>query len=343
LRLSKKAYEGEIITLDLLYYAVGDQVERYAFQGSDAHISIYIPDASLALEEDANALPLEKELYGDYDFGQGYYGSTYEITDITGDASSYLNFQNSSLVVTRPSEEDGDQVGIITIRVSLDEEESITKQIEVIVKAQGSTTIDMSYYDQAVGLTGDDLFYELHDIISTNTNTMSYDDAKFILEESDRDPNNPNNVILVYTRESVKGQWDYPNWNREHVWPQSKLDGAPKADAHNLKPADVQENSRRGNLPFGYNSSSGVYEPHDDVKGDIARIIFYMATIYTQLSINSATIEELSEINHIDIERATELIELRPFSAIKELNKIRGIGPARVADIVEQNLACIGG
>jgi endonuclease I len=33
-------------------------------------------------------------------------------------------------------------------------------------------------------------------------------------------------------------------------------------------------------------SGSGVYEPHDDVKGDVARIVFYMATMYSNLNIN---------------------------------------------------------
>jgi len=285
-------YEGEIITLNLLYYAEGDDVPRFAFQGSSAHISVYMPDQSVAVVEDAESLPKDKTLYDDFDFGQGFYGSTYEITNISGDAIFFIDYIGSKLIITKPTEAEGDQTGTVTIKVSLGTETPITKTINIIVKASGSTTIDMTYYESAIGLTGDDLFYELNNIINQNVGSMSYDYAKTILEESDRDPNNPNNVILVYTRESVKGQWDYPNWNREHVWPQSKLMGAAKGDAHNLKPSDVQENSRRGNLPFGY-ASSGVYEPHDDAKGDIARIVFYMATMNTQLTINASTIGDL--------------------------------------------------
>ncbi|MDA3932179.1 MAG: endonuclease [Tenericutes bacterium] len=288
-----ESYAGEMITVDLLYYAVGDEVERFAFQGSSSHISVFIPDESEALLEDANVLPTEKLLFGNHDFGQGYYGSTYEITNISGDASSFVTYNGSYLNVLKPSEAEGDQTGVVTIQVSLGSEEPIIKTIDIIVKAEGSSTVDMAYYQTAAGLTGNDLFNELNAIISQGTGTMSYDYAKVILEESDRDPNNPSNVILVYTRESVKGAWDYPNWNREHVWPQSKLEGAPKGDSHNLKPSDVQENSSRGNLPFGYMTGSGVYEPHDEVKGDIARIIFYMATMYTQLNINSSTIGDL--------------------------------------------------
>jgi len=288
-----ESYVGEMITVDLLYYAVGDEVERFAFQGSSAHISVFIPDESDALQEDADLLPTEKLLFGNHDFGQGFYGSLYEVTNVSGDASSFVTYNGSYLNVLTPSESEGDQIGLVTIQVSLGNEDPIIKTVEIIVKAEGSSTVDMDYYSSAAGLTGDNLYYELNSIISQGTGSMSYDYAKTILEESDRDPGNANNVILVYTRESVKGQWDYPNWNREHVWPQSKLNGAPKGDAHNLKPSDVQENSSRGNLPFGYMTGSGVYEPHDEVKGDIARIVFYMATMYTQLDINSGTIGDL--------------------------------------------------
>jgi endonuclease I len=149
------------------------------------------------------------------------------------------------------------------------------------------------YYNAAGGLYGEDLKSSLDMILNTDVNGKSYDDAKYILENSDRDPNNPNNIILVYTRESIKGAWDFPNWNREHVWPQSKLNGAnAKSDIHHLKPSDVQENSNRGNLPFG--TTGSTYEPPDEVKGDIARIVFYMDARYDELTITAGQIGDLS-------------------------------------------------
>ncbi|MGE4571547.1 MAG: endonuclease [Candidatus Izemoplasmatales bacterium] len=290
-----EAYEGEIITLDLLYYAEGDDVPRYAFQGSESHIQVYIPDDSLALQADADLLDSEKTLFNDFDFGIGYYGSTYTIISVSGDVANFVSFNGSIIYVTKPSETEGDQLGSIMISVSLNDEEPILKTINIIVKAEGSSTIDMAYYESVIGLSGDDLLYELNSILNEGFKQLSYDDAKWVLEESDRDPNNPNNVILVYTRESVQGQWNYPNWNREHTWPQSKLHtSGQKADMHNLKPSDVAENSRRGNLPFGYMTGSGVYEPHDDVKGDVARILFYMATMYLDLDIESGILGQMS-------------------------------------------------
>jgi len=289
-----KAYEGEIITVNLLYYAVGDDVERYAFQGSEAHIKVYVPDQTQALANDVSLLPVNQVLYTSHDYGTGYYGSTYEIINITGDASAYVSYQGSYINVTKPEAEIGDLTGQLTMQVSLGELQPVTVTIQITVKAMGSSTIDMTYYQAVDGLSGETLLLALNTIINNGFNQMSYDDAKWVLEESDRDPDNPNNIILVYTRESIKGAWDYPNWNREHTWPQSKLNtSGQKADMHNLKPSDPAENSRRGNLPFGYMTGSGVYEPHDDVKGDVARIVFYMATMYLDLNIESGILGDL--------------------------------------------------
>jgi uncharacterized repeat protein (TIGR02543 family) len=282
-----KAYEGEMVTVDLLYYAVGDEVQRYAFQGNTSHIKLAEISDFEAINKDAQTLPSEKTLFADYDFGQGFYGSSYEVIYISNQLVDYIELEGNNLLVTRPLETESDAFGYITVRVSLNEEVAIDKNIDITVKSVGSGTSDLAYYDSADGLTGWDLYYELNSIINNGFKQLSYDDAKWVLEESDRDPSNPNNVILVYTRESVQGEWNYPNWNREHTWPKSKLTSSgQKADVHNLKPSDVDENSRRGNLPFGYMSGSGVYEPHDDVKGDVARIVFYMATMYSNLNIN---------------------------------------------------------
>lgn len=154
------------------------------------------------------------------------------------------------------------------------------------------------------------MFLELRDIISTYKN-VSYDAARYILNISDMDPNNSNNVILVYNRASVSGTWDNGiTWNREHIWPQSLLDGASVSDLHNLKPADSSINSSRGNKTFE-NSTSGTYGaagsgwyPGDDDRGDIARIVFYMITRYPQLDIETlgtlAMFLEWHELDPVD-------------------------------------------
>jgi endonuclease I len=57
------------------------------------------------------------------------------------------------------------------------------------------------------------------------------------------------------------------------------------ADLHNLKPADPSENSSRSNKYYDYLTSSVAYEPPDEVKGDVARILFYMMIRYEILEL----------------------------------------------------------
>lgn len=61
------------------------------------------------------------------------------------------------------------------------------------------------------------------------------------------------------------------------------------------------------------------------------------------ININTASVVELQEIIHLGPARAKELIDLRPFTSIDELTRIKGIGPSRMEDIKTQNLACVGG
>ncbi len=62
------------------------------------------------------------------------------------------------------------------------------------------------------------------------------------------------------------------------------------------------------------------------------------------LDINTADKEELSQIRHIGEARAEQIIALRqqqPFVSVDDLSRVAGIGPARIADIKEQGLACV--
>jgi competence protein ComEC len=66
-------------------------------------------------------------------------------------------------------------------------------------------------------------------------------------------------------------------------------------------------------------------------------------TIGSCVDVNTATLAELQEIIHIGAARAQALIDSRPFTSIDDLSRISGIGPARIKDIKEQGVACIGG
>lgn len=161
--------------------------------------------------------------------------------------------------------------------------------------------IPEGYYNNAEGLAGDELKAALHNIIKNHTTypyTSSSTDVWDILKESDRDPNNSANVILIYTGQSVNAAQEYNSgsgWSREHVWAKSHGDfgETPPAgtDAHHLRPCDISVNSARGNKDFdngGTQHSEATecytdtdsWEPRPVEKGDVARMMFYMATRY---------------------------------------------------------------
>ena len=153
------------------------------------------------------------------------------------------------------------------------------------------------YYNGTEGKSGDELKAALNGIISDHT-PYSYFFAKEIFKISDADPENADNVIQVYTGFSHDNS-DYGNsgleLNREHVWAKSHgnfADMPPMyGDVHNLKPAAATVNQSKSNLDFDNGGAQhavatecyytdSTWEARDEVKGDIARIIFYMSTRY---------------------------------------------------------------
>ena len=99
------------------------------------------------------------------------------------------------------------------------------------------------------------------------------------------------------------------------MWPQSLgwfSTSDAGADLHHIRPTNPSENSSRGNKKYGTSTSSGYYEPRDEVKGDIARIIFYLmvryqeADIYTFKSVAESK-ELLLEWNTMDPVDAFEM------------------------------------
>ncbi len=159
-----------------------------------------------------------------------------------------------------------------------------------------------SYYENIFQLTGNDLENALHDILKEH-NEFSYSSSKQILKSSDQNPSNTDHINLVYKGGSIPksnfaSNMEADYWNREHVWAKSHGnfqdfgDLGAYSDAHNLKPCDATVNTARGYKDFDNggqahneatecNYTSSTWEPRDEVKGDIARIIFYMHTRYS--------------------------------------------------------------
>ncbi|MCM1310447.1 MAG: endonuclease [Bacteroides sp.] len=112
----------------------------------------------------------------------------------------------------------------------------------------------------------------------------------------------------IYSDEKRKANSGHSNMNIEHAvanswWGKTKNDAYK--DIHHLFPSDAEANSRKSNYPLGetakptwtngvtiigkpINGHSGqggyIYEPSDEYKGDNARVYFYMATRYPDIS-----------------------------------------------------------
>ena len=177
-----------------------------------------------------------------------------------------------------------------------------------------------SYYGNQITSTGLTLKGELITLtINNHTNELTYSEVWNASRVTDEDPNNSNNVLLIYgyddppfdgnvTTDRTRGKFDnggnVGEWNREHVYPRSLGNpnlgsSGPGSDAQMLRPSDVQRNGQRGNQLFAEKSpgqypngesgnANGGWYPGDEWKGDCARIIMYMYLRYGDRCLPSA-------------------------------------------------------
>ncbi|HZL10327.1 MAG TPA: endonuclease [Prolixibacteraceae bacterium] len=189
----------------------------------------------------------------------------------------------------------------------------------------------VGFYNGTEGKAGDKLKQVLHEKINHHVD-FSYYQAKDLINYSDADPDNPNNVILFYSqtsRDASSYGTGAGTINREHVWAKSHgnfsgirpMDG----DALNLRPADAAVNTNRSNLDFDNVQPNGTqdviatdcwynanaYEPGPFTKGQVARILFYMATRYegTDGEIDLELVSKLNNYPEAQFGNLTTLLE----------------------------------
>lgn len=183
-----------------------------------------------------------------------------------------------------------------------------------------TSTAPLGYYSSLEGLSGAALKQALQDIIANPSvvRVHNYDDVWDILKTSDQNPENSNQVWLIYTetpRSKIDLQLGNSNvgkWNREHIYCQSRGGfstgtdyltpfsdgitiwtattgandiGAGVCDAHHIRAVDGQENSSRNNRNYGVDYNGPIATPTTTWKGDVARACFYMAVRYDGLNV----------------------------------------------------------
>lgn len=175
------------------------------------------------------------------------------------------------------------------------------------------------YYNSANGLTGAALKTALSSIITSGHQDKGYSGlwTGYKTTDIDKHYENDGSIMDIYSEKptgtdpykytpgtnqcgtySVEGNC----YNREHIVPQSLFSEASPmvSDIHFIRATDGKVNGMRSNYPFGKvgsatftskngsklgsSSSSGyagtVFEPIDEFKGDVARMIFYFVTRY---------------------------------------------------------------
>jgi endonuclease I len=184
----------------------------------------------------------------------------------------------------------------ITLNVGIHKE---TTQIKGWDEPQ---TSDYGTYYDGIGehLTGSALKSALNSLISATPLYRSYDWERF--EETCELIGTTDQILTLYARSNLTKVTDRNNviggYNREHVYPQSKMSSPATEDNHVIFLEDTRVNTVRsnnrfrdlgktgtqvvdtlGNLTNNY-SSDGYFEPNDDAKGEVARVTMYAEVMY---------------------------------------------------------------
>jgi len=183
----------------------------------------------------------------------------------------------------------------------------------LLFSLQARAVIPTGYYNSTDGLMKVALKTSLYNIIKGHT-SLSYADLWNAFQTTDKRAdgkvwdiysNNTNFIFITNQCGNYSGEGSC--YNREHSFPKSWFGGevAPMyTDLFHLYPSDGYVNGVRSNYPFGnvsnvsYSSNNSysllgtssesgssltVFEPADELKGDMARTYFYMVTRYENL------------------------------------------------------------
>lgn len=171
------------------------------------------------------------------------------------------------------------------------------------------------YYNSLEGKTGTELMKAVKTVGFKNHKTISYGDQTWVaFKKTDvRIVNGRECWWDMYSNNNVAVSSGHPGMNIEHSvanswWGHTKNDAYK--DIVHLNPSDQNANSRKSNYPLGEianvtwdngitfvgkpvsgqgGGNNYVYEPHDDYKGDFARVFMYMFTVYNNISWASNT------------------------------------------------------
>lgn len=197
--------------------------------------------------------------------------------------------------------------------------------------------------------------------LSSNTNNnslvmrMLYDDVSFLFT-GDAEQQAENEIlasgadisaqILQLGHHGSKTS-STPNFVQA-VNPEVAIYSAGEGNSYNHPDAEVIDLINANNIKLYGTDQQGTIIVETDGKNyqvttDKQAILPDNSTNEACVNINTASEEEVQQITHIGAALAAELIKLRPYHSLDELIEINGIGEARLLEIKEQGIACLGG
>lgn len=202
-----------------------------------------------------------------------------------------------------------------------------------------------TYYSPITATSGTALLGQLHDLLTdTHRKYTSYADCRSTAVTTD--PGSKANTVLeFYTHIDIaNSNFDTSGgWNREHVWAKSLSGGCwdtsgGGSDLHHIRPAEKDLNNHRGNMKYGEvgaggkeeytsvsnvlgghssgNNNTGTFEPLDNVKGDVARIVMYVYTQYNKAANVNGTAADSSYFGNLSF---TQIMRASNEDAAKQL------------------------
>ena len=173
------------------------------------------------------------------------------------------------------------------------------------LSAQAKAYYTGSYtYENLSTQSGTTLKNSISALVTKDRHTGSYNNLKTNFAYTDAVNGSSSQLRLFYCGVTSSSEWvGDTNFNREHMWPDSKGGSAAEGDLHSMRPTDKGLNSARSNYPYGevtngtpkYSDDNhghvlggylggGFFEPLDNVKGDVARAILYDYCTYSSLN-----------------------------------------------------------
>ena len=217
-----------------------------------------------------------------------------------------------------------------------------------------------NYYETLVSWTdGEDLINQLHAIIRNGYTPLTYKGSKQNYDtniNADYSKYDFEYLDVIYSKDHTFKTETNKGWQREHAWCASLMCGTTTTDAinfkgratdfHNLFAANASGNQSRKNKNYGYADVSSptyttsfmtddgndgysydetTFEPGDVDKGRLARAIFYMATMYKDLEVDTA--------NNVNM-KGLQIVE-EPVTYVQGNNCAFAIG--NLSDLLEWN------